>query len=351
MAVPLRVGILNDLSDESPGPGGIEQWLRPAVEELRASGRLDREVRFIFASGHGLPEGSAAAVERAYAALLAQDVLMIVGPAIGDNALVATPLAEQHRMPTVNWAGSERARGEYMFQLQVGSHEDESLVLARYMAARGLRRVGVIHDRSPIGRRHLQFLQAEAEILGVSLAATRSVSPIASDVAGEVAAVLDSGAEALIYFGLGISASAVARAVGERQWRGLCAMNTAGLRGHSSSDFGRAVEGWVYVDMYADDNRILADLSRRWQVPGGRLLAAAKGYDLGRLVAEGLARAPERTREGVKSGLEDIKWLPAAEGYEGTLLGFGRYDRGALHGRYLVLRQWLRGQSVEVPAP
>jgi hypothetical protein len=75
------------------------------------------------------------------------------------------------------------------------------------------------------------------------------------------------------------------------------------------------------------------------------------GHDLGRLVAEGLARAPERTRDGVKEGLEQIKWLPAAEGHDGTLLGFGKHDRGALHGRYLVLRRWQDGQSVEVDAP
>ncbi len=79
-----------------------------------------------------------------------------------------------------------------------------------------------------------------------------------------------------------------------------------------------------------------------------RVLAAAKGYDLGRLVAEGLARAPEFTREGMRHGLECVKWLDAAEGHEGTLLGFGTYDRGALHGRYLVLRQWRDGHSVEI---
>ena len=41
----------------------------------------------------------------------------------------------------------------------------------------------------------------------------------------------------------------------------------------------------------------------------------------------------------MKDGLEQVKWLPAAEGHEGTLLGFGNHDRGALHGRYLVLRR------------
>jgi hypothetical protein len=50
----------------------------------------------------------------------------------------------------------------------------------------------------------------------------------------------------------------------------------------------------------------------------------------------------------VKEGLERVKWLNAAEGHEGALLGFGTYDRGALHGRYLVLRQWRDGHSVEI---
>ena len=67
--------------------------------------------------------------------------------------------------------------------------------------------------------------------------------------------------------------------------------------------------------------------------------------------AEGLARAPELTREGVRRGLEQVKWLPAAEGCDGTMLGFGIQDRGALHGRYLVVRQWLGGQSVEAVQP
>jgi hypothetical protein len=83
-------------------------------------------------------------------------------------------------------------------------------------------------------------------------------------------------------------------------------------------------------------------------VDGWNPMVSAVGYDLGRLVAEGLARAPERTRPGVRDGLEQVKWLPAAEGHEGTLLGFGAHDRGALHGRYLVVRQWRDGVSVQL---
>lgn len=346
MAAPLRVGILNDMADGPPGPVDIERWLRLCVDEASAAGRLDREVEFVHAFGLGLPGGTAAAVERGYADLVAKDALLIVGPAIGDNALVATPLADRARTPTLNWAGAERARGDYMFHLQVGSHEDESLLLARHLAGLGARRVAVAYDRSPIGRRHLQFLQDEAEILGQRIVAAAGLSPLAQDAAPEVDELIEARPDAVLYLGLGLAAPAVARGLTARGWAGPRAMNTAGIRGYHG-DYAAVVDRWAYVDMHSDGNRTLAALRQRLGLRPSAALSAAKGYDLGRLVAEGLARAPEVTREGVREGLERVKWLPAAEGREGTLLGFGVQDRGALHGRYLVMRQWRDGHSIE----
>lgn len=347
MAAALRVGILNDTAAGPPGVTDIEHWLRLAVRESFEAGRLDRGVEFVHGWGLGLPSGTAAAVERGFASLVEQDVLLIVGPAIGDNALVATPLAERHRLPTINWAGAERARGEFMFHLQVGSHEDEPIVIARHLLAIGCRRIGVIYDRSVIGRRYLSFLQAEAELLGLKIAATEAIGPLAEHAETEIESVLDARIDGLVYLGLGVAVTAVARAIAARDSNLSRAMNTAGIRGYHAG-FASAIEGWAYVDMHADDNRTLADLRARLGLSTHQSLAAAKGYDLGRLVVEGLARAPELTREGVKHGLEQVKWLAAAEGYEGTLLGFGLHDRGALHGRYLVMREWRDGQSIEV---
>ena len=112
----------------------------------------------------------------------------------------------------------------------------------------------------------------------------------------------------LFILGLGLSAPALTQAVTACGWAGPCAMNTAGLRGYAP-EFGRIIDGWVYVDMHSDRNTTLAALRQRLAVPAAGSLAAAKGYDLGRLVAEGSARAPERTRGGVKDGLEQVKWL------------------------------------------
>jgi branched-chain amino acid transport system substrate-binding protein len=348
MVAPFRVGILNDMSEGPPGSGrNIDEWLRLAADDMIAQDRVDRDFEFVHAWGLGLPTGTAAAVERAFAELVAQDVLLIVGPAIGDDALVATPLAERYRIPAINWAGTERGRSEYMFHLQVGSHEDESIVIARQLASLGISRVGVVYDRSPIGRRHLSFLQEEAEAVGVRIGVSTSISPLAGDADAETGAMLDAGIDALVYLGLGLSAPAVARAVSMRGWDGPRMMNTAGMRGYLPA-FADAIDGWMYIDMHSDGNSTLASLRRRLNLGPESGPAPAYGYDLGRLVAEGFARAPERTREGVKHGLEMVKWLPAAEGYEGTILSFGHCDRGALHGRYLVPRQWRDRSSLEL---
>ena len=347
----MRVGILYDIADTTPDEptlgGGTDALMRVAVDDLLACGRLDRDVEFVHAAGLGLPAGTAFAVEQAFAELVAQGVLVVVGPAIGDNALVVTPLAERARIPTINWAGTERARSNYMFHLQVGSHEDEGVLLARHVAALGAARVGVVFDRSPIGRRYASFFESECDVLGLELAARVPIGPLATDASRELATVRASGADALVYLGLGLVASTVARARVDAAWDVPAAMNTAGLRGYDPA-FAREIDGWVYVDMVSDDNPVLAALCARLGVDPARALFTAVGYDLGRLVGEGLARAPELTAEGVREGLELVKLVPAAEGRAGTTLGFGHWDRGALHGEYLVLRQWRDTVSVEL---
>lgn len=346
MAATVRVGVLNDMADFGAAPEDVTDWLEREVLALRASGRIPVPVEFVHAYGLGLPTGTAEAIERAFADLAAQDVVLIVGPAIGDNALIATPLAEALRVPTINWSGAERARGKYMFQLQVGSHEDESLVVARHLAAAGARRIGVVHDVSPIGTRHLKYLEDEAAILGLEIVACRGVSPLNPAAHEDVGAVLSARPDAVAYLGLGVSAPAVTEALLAHRWTGPKIMNTAGLRGYHP-EFARHYDGWTYVDLRSDANRTLAALREAHDIAPEELTAAARGHDLGRLVAEGIARAHGYTREGLRNGLEQVKWLPAAQGEDGTLLGFGVQDRGALHGRYLVVRQWRDGQSVE----
>jgi len=123
-AEPLLVGVIDDVPGGADPSGAKtqERVMRLSIGRAQAAGRIDREVEFVRERAPGLPFGTAHAVEVAYRKLVDQGAVMIVGPAIGDNALVATPLADAAGVPTLNYAGAERARSEYMFHLQGGSH-------------------------------------------------------------------------------------------------------------------------------------------------------------------------------------------------------------------------------------
>ena len=43
-----------------------------------------------------------------------------------------------------------------------------------------------------------------------------------------------------------------------------------------------------------------------------------------------------------------MKQLPATSGVDGTTMGFGNFDHAALKGRYLVLREWRDGKTVQI---
>ena len=55
------------------------------------------------------------------------------------------------------------------------------MLLARYVQSLGVPRVGVVFDRSPIGRRYAAFFESECETLGVDVAARVPIGPLADD--------------------------------------------------------------------------------------------------------------------------------------------------------------------------
>lgn len=354
MVAPVLIGIIDDgvgsresshSGDENGRYKQLERHMSMAVDVVARSGRLDRDVEFVHAEGIGLPSGTAFAVEQAVEDLVGLGVLLIVGPATGDNAIAVTHLADRHRVPMINWAASERARSEWMFHLQVGSHENESILMARHLAAAGVLGVGVIYDRSPIGRRHLSFLEDECDLVGVRTGIRVAIPPLAESAQREVDALQGRGADGLVYMGLGWAGREVAKAA--QSWAVPRVMNAAGMRG-VDPEFGRDIDRWAYPDMYSDDNELLARLHGQLDESGGGINALAFGYDMGQLVAEAIARSEELTRDGIRAGLERIKLVPAACGRPGTTLGFGRWEREALKGDYLVMRRWVDGASVEI---
>jgi ABC-type branched-subunit amino acid transport system substrate-binding protein len=341
-AAPIVVGVLGD----RPGPEGpMIGEIRRVVDAAVASGRLDRPVTFVTEITEGLPEGTAANVTAGFHRLAAQDVLIIMGPTVTDNGLVATELADAHRIPCCNWTGSDRTRSEWMFHYQIGSLEEEPYLLADHLAFLGHKRVALIQDRSPIGNRYGSFFIDAIARHGIQLTARSLISPVATDLSTTVREV-QRDIDALVYLGLGLSAGTLGHALTDAGWHPPVFANSALMFGYANPEWVSHWEGWTYVDAWSEQNpRLQALLAER---PGVFPMTVAAGDDLGRLLVEGLAGAEILTREAVKESLERVKCLPATLGEPGTTLGFGYWDRAALKGGFILLRRWVGGRSVAV---
>jgi ABC-type branched-subunit amino acid transport system substrate-binding protein len=341
---PIRLGVFHDFPQ---GDDLFAHALRLGLDEVAATGRIDRPVELVERHVRGLPAGSEHEVATGFRELCDEGVLAIVGPAISDNALVAAPVADAARTPAVNYTGGERTRSEWMFHYQVGSLEEEPPLLASRMAARGMQRAAVVFDQSPVGRRYAEAFEAARARLGLDVVASASVSPLAEDAVALLDRLRDAKPDVLVYLGLGVASRAVAIGRHALGWDVPVLSNSALMFGYARPDWRDGYAGWEYVDTVADDNTVRAALRERSaRAAAGPIGCAA--YDMGRLLGEAIARADHLTRAGIAEGLRRVKQLPAASGHDGTLMGFGAWDHAALKGHYLVLREWRDGRSVQV---
>jgi len=343
---PVLIGVLYDFP-QSDGGASFEEALRRGIDEVAARGRLDRGVELLRREARGLPGGTAHHVEGSFRELVDAGALIAVGPSISDNGLIVGPMADRFEIPCINYTGGERTRGPFMFHYPVGSLAEEPAVLVGHLHRVGASRAAVLYDNTPVGRGYADYFNDAAAAAGLEVSGEASVPPLADDVGPMVERMRASEPDSLVYLGLGVAARAVALAIEAARWRVRVVANSSLMFGYTRRDWRAGWEGWVYVDTVSDHNVERARLRAVSRKSAAGPVGVA-GYDIGRLIAEGLARCAHLTRDGLREALERVKLVPAASGLEGTTMGFGHYDHGALKGRYLVLRCWEDGHSVEV---
>ena len=345
-AAPILVGLLFDFP-QADGGASFEEAVRLGLDEIAATGRLDRPVEFETRLARGLPLGTEHDVVSAFGELDDAGVVLIIGPSISDNGLIAAPLADAAGIPCINYTGGERTRSEHMFHYQIGSLEEEPPILARRLAQRGLRSAAVIHDHSPVGAGYARYFEDARALEGIETTGVAAISPLSEDLRSVVARLRETGPDALVYLGLGVASRAVAVALADLDWSVPVVANSSLMFGYARPDWRDGWAGWEYLDGVADDNQMRAHLREKSKRAAGGPIGCA-AYDMGRLVGEAIARAGHLTRAGLKDGLERVKQLPATSGVDGTTMGFGNFDHAALKGRYLVLREWRDGKTVQV---
>jgi len=342
----IRIGVLFDIVFDG-GETLFQEALALGLSEVEGAGRLDRKVEWVVRQVAGLPAGTERELQRGFAELDEQDVLLVVGPSISDNALIAQPLADQAGLPSINFSGGAITRSHWMFHYQIGSLEEEPGLLVRRLAMRGVRRAAVIYDASAVGRNYFEAFELAREMRGLEMSGSAAVSPVAEDLRSTVEQLRSTEPGALVYLGLGLAARPVDIALRDLGWEIPVLANSALMWGYLRSEWANAFAGWEYLDSISDDNPVRQALEARSPAAAATPLNCG-AYDMGRLVGEAIARSQHLTRAGLRAGLERINQIDAASGAPGTTLSFANYDHGALHGTFLVLRTWRDGRSVQV---
>jgi branched-chain amino acid transport system substrate-binding protein len=345
--LPVRLGVLHDFAG-ADGGAGFEWAVRLGLDEV--GDRLPGPVEFVHeaAAGLPLPGGTEASVRAAFSRLDAAGVLAILGPAISDNAIVVRPMADAAGLATFNYTGGEQTRSAAAFHYQIGSLEDEPSFLAAHLLERALTKVALVHDTTFVGRRMAEFFADACAAAGIDLVVRSTLPGSGAGADRAVSTARAAGPDALVSLGLWDLPRALSLAMAGAGWDVPACANSALIYGHHNPDWARGWEGWAYCDTYSEANPRYQALERAAAAAGrGAGPGAAGAFDMGRLVGEALAISHPLTRSGVVAALERVKSLPAASGHTGTLMGFGHQDRGALKGRFIVIRQWRDGASVE----
>lgn len=351
---PVKIGIL---WDEAVQQDWYLKSMMLKLDEFNAAGGVEgRQVEVVVRCGNGAHEGIPGNVRPAYRDLIADPAIIgVLGPNISDNCLVLVDDVQNGQTPTICWPGSEDCRGEWLFQYQIGNFTDETLFLARAMARAGHKRIGVV-QAGTTGMHYFGHFEREARFLGLSIVGKEYVHVHQSDVSGPIARLRQCAPDALLFLGMGEPTMPFCTAPGEMGWDlprygNLAFLRIAWFKPEALGPY----EGTIWVDQYEPKNKALQAFEAKYEArycerPWACPLPPA-GWDLMTLMCEGLLRAPNLSRAGLKQGLENVKQVPAAMGGEAPVMGFCKWDRQAIKGPDILNYRRVRGGRIESFVP
>ncbi len=341
-----------------------------AFEDALASGLLDRPVELEVVEVEGLPFRRASTLLNAVEAVVREfDPIAIIGPHTSENAPVVKPYAERVGIPYIGMPAALQMAGPWTFLTPNGTFCDEAIIMVDHAVdVYGATRLGLIREDNLLGDEYAAYIKRRAQERAVTIVADVAIGSFSSPEEGlrAVESMRSSGAQAYLYVGFGATASSVLSASQQLANDGFDVpritmsifMGTIdGLVKMDGTQYGGLIsnyEGWIGVDQFDERNEHFTAMLDRFEkrFDGRRPMHCytAQGYDMGNVVAHGLALAKPLSRDGLRQGLERVRRVPATAGGPGTMISFGPYDHRGYKGDYIVMRQILHGHNVLAPA-
>lgn len=337
---PIRIGVLRDVPAPADNDFGGNS-IRMVVEDVNEAGGIaGRPIELVSRDVRPTEAGTAENVEAAVAVweelVHEGGVVGLIGPCTTPAVVAVHPLVESVGVPAIHWAGTDEACGDWHFQFQAGYLPDEGPALAYLLAHRGHERTACFRSEGAYGEAYLGPFIRAARASGIEVVDEIAVPVTATELHSAVERARSSGADALVAMGLFRVGVPLAEAIRAQSWEVACYGNCGFALGAAHNERARhALAGWIATDMFDPDNRTTQELLDRYSRRFGTRPSSSSpcfGQDLATLMVEGLRRAPELSRSGLRQGLEAVRDIPSATGGAGTRMGYGPGDRVALKG-------------------
>lgn len=344
-AQPIKLGYLSDMTFAPGFPReDLFKAMRLVFEDALRDGLIDRPVEIVYREVEGLPKGSIKAVLDAFAELVDEGCLAVIGPSISDNAPpVRAAIEERFRVPALSMCGLEEWLGPWTFSLPLGSMSDEPRAWARLVAKGGGRTVGVVIEQSLIGETYLRNFRAACRAEGLRILAEEAIPQVAQDVGEAIGRIHAARPDAIVHCGFGLGILHVNPALRALDWDPPRYTGTAWQMAFATPALWQGLEGWVGIDLYDEGNPVGQAFLDRYEAAHGirpSSYSPLARRDLATILVHAFADAHPLSPQGVRDALERVKLLPAACGAGGTRISFGNWmHRGWVGNRFLVARR------------
>jgi ABC-type branched-subunit amino acid transport system substrate-binding protein len=320
-----------------------------AVEDSLNEGVYDRPVEIITVDARGLPRENYLKVRKGYQHLVDAGCVVVLGPLISDNSVNLKDTINATGVPCLGWTGATRFHGEYCFTVANGDIPTESVMGANWCAGNGYQRVGFFWEKGSSGTDYADYFRRAAGQVGLDLVKEVALTPNPRGFTENLASMRDQGAQAIIYMGYGYSTFNFAKGFKALDWDPPRFMGTAFMFYSNSNAWAEGLEGWHGVDQLGEDgaNPNYTAMMERFKARFGREsrnVCVALGYDMARAAMLGISNALIPVPEEVKNGLEQIKWMPCANGGPGCYITFAPYDHRGYKGDFLTIRHLRKGE-------
>lgn len=199
---PIRIGAILDITGAGASLGVPEQQtLELLAAQLNEEGGIDgREVELIIEDNQSTEDRAAQAMNDL---VTSEEVDIILGASRTGPSLAMVPTAESSEIPMISLAANQAIvdGADWVFK----TAQNDRVVIERmidYMAAQGYTSIGLARDASGFGEGVQEIFDEVGAAEGISVVATESFAPDATDFTAQMVNIRNAGADVNVIWGI-----------------------------------------------------------------------------------------------------------------------------------------------------